>query len=100
MGKLKGDVQAPMQCVMDYEPCDKCKEQMSLGVTLIEVSPYQPSDGRPPLKAQGNADVYPLGRYAVVRAEAVKGMFNLDMTKGQKLFVDTDIMNKILGGVQ
>ena len=100
MGKLKGDVEAPHQCVMDYEPCDKCKEQMSLGVTLIEVSDRQPSDGRPPLKAENNVEVYPLGRFAVVKAEAFSQMTNREWKAGQKCFVDSEVIENVLGGAK
>lgn len=100
LGKLKGDVEAPMYAVMDYEPCDKCKEKMNMGVTLIEVSDIQPSDGRPPLKAEGNQLVYPLGNYVVITPEATNRVFNLNMTAGQTLFVDSEVMNMITGSVQ
>lgn len=48
MGRLKGDAEAPRSCVMDYEPCDKCKAMFDQGVLLIGVTTTQPSDGRPP----------------------------------------------------
>lgn len=41
LGKIGGkseDLEAPRHMVLDYEPCDKCKEQMKLGVVLIPVS--------------------------------------------------------------
>ena len=100
MGKLKGDAEAPMSCVMDYEPCDKCKEQMSQGVTLIEVSEAQPTDGRPPLTAQNGTVVYPLGGYAVIKAEAFSQMTNQQWEAGQKCFVDSEVMKNIVGGEQ
>ena len=27
MGKMKGDIEAPKNMVLDYEPCEHCKEQ-------------------------------------------------------------------------
>ena len=97
LGKLKGDKEAPKECIMDYEPCDKCQENMSQGVTLLEVSDQQPSDNRPPMKAQGGVDVYPLGRWCVV--EEHSGFFKnipQEVHKGDKLFVDSEIMDIIL----
>lgn len=101
MGKLKGDVEAPHQCVMDYEPCDKCKEKMSLGVTLIEVT-HHSIDGRPSLTAENNIPVYPTGKFAVVKAEAFNRMLNngQEFKEGQKVFVEETIIDRILGGVQ
>lgn len=100
MGRLKGDVEAPMSCVMDYEPCEECQKKMSQGVTLIEVSEVQPSDGRPPLKAMGNKEVYPLGGYAVIKAEAFSRMTNQEWSNGQKCFVDSEVLQKIVGDKQ
>ena len=96
MGKLPNDEQAPHQCVMDYEPCDKCIENMNLGVTLIEVTNTQPTDGRPPLKAKDNVEVYPLGRWCVLTTEAVERLFNHKLKNGAKLFVDSEIMSRLL----
>lgn len=97
LGKLKGDEEAPRECIMDYEPCDKCQENMSKGVTLLEVSDQQPSDGRPPMKARGDIDVYPLGRWCVLKEDC--NFFNnipYEVEKGDKMFVDSDVMNMIL----
>ena len=100
MGRLKDDAEAPMSCVMDYEPCDKCQEQMSQGVTLIAVSDKQPTDRRPALTAQGGTQVYPLGGYVVVKPEAFSRMTNQQWTAGQKCFVDSEVLDKITGGQQ
>ena len=98
MGRLKNDAEAPMSCIMDYEPCEKCQENMKMGVTLIEVSETQPRDNRPPLTAQGNQKVYPLGGWCVITPEASKRIFNMDMTAGQKLFVDSQVLQQLVGG--
>lgn len=95
------DIEAPHECIMDYEPCDKCIENMSIGVTLIEVTTEQPTDNRPPLKAQGGIEVYPLGRWCVLRAEACQTMFNNpDLEAGDKMFVDSEVMTDILSNAQ
>ncbi len=93
--RKKEDIEAPKECVMDYEPCDKCVENMSLGVTLIEVTTTQPEDKRPPLKAQGDLSVYPTGSYCVVKPEAISRMFNQDLEAGNKLFVDSEVMDML-----
>ena len=38
LGRNRGK-EAPGQAVFDYEPCDTCKKQRSLGITMIEVVP-------------------------------------------------------------
>lgn len=91
----KADSEAPKECIMDYEPCDKCKEQMSLGVTIIEVSDQAPYNNMPPMKAKGGVEVYPLGRWVVLREECQLCVDN-DIKKGGSIFVDTEVMNLIL----
>lgn len=94
------DIEAPHECIMDYEPCDSCTKNMYLGVTLIEVTTKQPKDNRPPLKAQGGVEVYPLGRWCVLSTEAVKRMFNYDLKNGDKMFVDSEVMTHLLSNVE
>lgn len=91
------DIEAPRRMVLDYEPCDKCKEHMKQGVTLIEVSDRQPADGRPALKAQGNQEVYPLGGWCVIKAEAFSEMTGQDFSAGDKCFVDSQTLHHITG---
>ena len=94
------DIEAPIECVMDYEPCEKCQENMDKGVTLIEVTDIQPIDNRPAMTAKGGLKVYPLGSYCVVTPEAVKRVFNADMKAGQKVFVDSEVMRTVTGDSQ
>lgn len=94
------DIEAPRECIMDYDPCDNCHENMQLGVTLIEVTDKQPVDGRPPLKAQNDQKVYPLGGWCVVKAEAFSRMTEQQWSAGQKCFVDSELLKKITGGVE
>ena len=90
------DIEAPKECIMDYEPCDKCQENMSMGVTLIEVSPERPMDNRPPMRAKGDQEVYPLGRWCVMKTESIKRAFGLDVEQGQSIFIDSEIMDNIM----
>lgn len=61
------DFEAPHYVVLDYEPCDCCKDKFSQGVLFIEVTETQPNDNRPPI----SKGVYPTGRHVVVKREAV-----------------------------
>jgi len=97
---LGSDLEAPKNMVLDYEPCDHCKEQFALGVTLIGVNEHQPDDGRPPMTAQGGAKVYPTGGFAVMTPEGVERVFNMSLEKGDKLFVDHAILTDVLGAAQ
>ena len=78
MGYIEGDAEAPRRAVLDYEPCDECKEAFSKGVLIIEVT-KQPNDGRPPIAP----DAFPTGRAMVVRPEALNG----DYKAGDKVLM-------------
>lgn len=90
------DIEAPSKCITDYEPCEQCKENMNLGITLIEVTTTQPVDNRPPLTAKGDIQVYPTGRWSVLTEEGAKKVFKQDYEVGQKLFVDPELFNMLM----
>lgn len=99
LGKIGGkgkDLEAPMHCLLDYEPCDKCKELMSSGITIISVVSY-PSNPNQPCIQQG---LYPTGKYAVVKPEAVKNLVDTDMydsvLKAGKMLIDDSVFAQII----
>lgn len=82
--------EAPRSMVLDYEPCDKCKEQFEAGINLTEVSEHPNRAGQPPI--QGN--LYPTGRFCIVTEEAVRKIFD-DVSAARtlryrKAFLDRD----------
>lgn len=89
LGELPDDIEAPKYTVLDYEPCDACKEQMDKGVAVVEVTTDPFKDGRPPIQD----NLYPTGRWAVLTKESAKKMFSTDNTF---LLIDTEIMDDIL----
>ena len=85
--QTKEEIEAPMRMVLDYEPCDKCKEAWSKGVAIIEVT--QTDLGRPEIAPNAQ----PTGRVAVLKPEAVNGY-----KAGDKcLMIDTEF-EQIFGG--
>jgi len=59
LGKLKNDAEASKYTVLDYEPCDACKEQIkSEYVMLTGVTPIQP-DARMPITKMDGKEYYP-----------------------------------------
>ena len=97
LGKIGGrneDLEAPMKCIIDYEPCDCCKEKRKLGVTLIEVTEDSPGFNLPEIQN----GIYPTGRWCVIRDEVANRMFG-GYLEGQKmLFVDHEIYTMITRG--
>lgn len=83
-GKLKNDEKAPERLVLDYEPCDKCREQMEQGVTFIGVTFEPNQDGQPPITENNEQKLYPTGAFMVVRDEAVERLLPGDEIKDMR----------------
>lgn len=86
-----------MRLCLDYEPCPKCIENMEKGVTIAEVE-ARAIDGRPPI--QRNPDLYPTGRWVVVRREAIPNIFKLKETADEiaakgKAFCDREVFESV-----
>lgn len=89
LGKLPKDEEAPKQAVYNLEPCDKCQEQMNLGITIAESD-----DGK-----------IPTGRWLVVEEQTIKDWLNDEkliesILKSRMTFVDREVMDSILGGAE
>lgn len=93
------DLEAPMKMVLDYEPCDCCKEVFSRGVHLIECTPSVP-DNRPPLTRDENGnDMFPTGRTIVLKTEVAQNIFNVDksmLEAGKELCLPQEIFNQLM----
>lgn len=82
------EIEAPMKMVLDYEPCDKCKEQWSKGVAIIEVT--KNDLGRPEIAPNAQ----PTGRIVVLKPEALVNCKAGD----RRLMVDTEF-SQAFGGI-
>lgn len=104
MGRIKTDIRgedpkAPMYTVLDYEPCDKCKEQWSKGVTVISVTTQRPTPYRPPIQVQKDGtELYPTMRMVVVRPESINRILdNGNFEAGQRVFFEDTAFEQIFG---
>lgn len=105
LGKLtnkKGEeVKAPRNLVMDYEPCENCRKNMALGVTLIGVQeePIKVNNQViKPIYKEGDKDLYPTGNWLVITKDASKRYFGDTFTEEElenkdKIFVDQSFIN-------
>lgn len=84
-----------MHMVIDYEPCDRCRVQMDQGVLIIEASDAPVMANQREIQR----DVYPTGRWAVVRPEAAAQMFGSDATESvlrhRKVFIDVRLWEQV-----
>ena len=86
--KYKGE--APRHILLDYEPCDECKEMMDLGCVIIEVSETNLKD-RPEIQK----DVWPTGRWLVMKQEAFDQNFPTSVGV-KKVFADRELYALLL----
>ena len=94
-GKLGGrgqDLEAPKGAILDYEPCDACKEARKRGFTLMEASQEPVYDGFPEIQS----GIYPTGRWCVIKQEAAERMFSDFLNDANALFVDHEIFAEIV----
>jgi len=74
-----------------YEPCTKCQEKFEEGFLIMECQDEPVSEGQPEMQS----GVYPTGSHWVVKNEAAAEVFNEDIAKGGKVFVDKEFAERI-----
>lgn len=70
LGRLKGDAKAPEMGILDYQPCDACKEKFRQGILMVAVNDH-PKDNRPPIQE----GLYPTGNYVLATDGLVANLF-------------------------
>ena len=94
LGKIGGrneDLEAPRHMVIDYEPCDKCRERWQQGVAIIEVATTPLSDGRPPIQE----NLYPTGRHIVIKTEAWNDIVDAEFKDGQMCLLEDKVFDQM-----
>lgn len=94
MGRMKDDIEAPKNMVLDYVPCEECQSHMAMGVAVLEASDHPNTEGQPPMQK----GVYPTSRFVVVTTECADRVFNAyaPWSEGKKVFVDSDVFSHFL----
>ena len=94
MGRMKGDIEAPKNMVLDYVPCEECQSHMAMGVAVLEASDHPNTEGQPPMQK----GVYPTSRFVVVTTECADRVFSAyaPWSEGKKVFVDSDVFSHFL----
>lgn len=92
-GRKHEDFEAPKHMVIDFEPCEECKNNMALGFTAMEATNIPNSVS----KVEMQKGVYPTGRFVVIKPEAARRIFKgLDYSIG-KAFVDVATFTQLFG---
>lgn len=90
-GRKGEDFEAPNRMVMDYEPCEKCRQNMSMGFTLMEATNEPNAASDVPMKN----GVYPTGRFLVIKHEAAQRIFP-DAVGINKAFADKTLFEQLM----
>ena len=88
------DAEAPREACFGLEPCDECRQKFATGVLAIEAVTDGSRFGgnkRFALPVKGGEPMWPTGRWAVVRPEAMKVH-----KAGDKILVSPEVMDRIL----
>ena len=73
MGRIdREDSEAPRRLILNYDPCDKCKELFSKGIHIIGVTEQPIIEGMFPIVDDGKATLYPTGSMFVATEDWVQ----------------------------
>lgn len=92
-GRKHEDFEAPKNMVIDFEPCDECKKNMALGFTVMEAT--NKPNGISNVEIQ--KDVYPTGRFMVLKTDAAQRIFNGLVSGTNKAFIDVEAFTHLFG---
>ena len=96
-GRLKGDAEAPRRIVCSLEPCPECKKAFEEGVHIVEVTADGDRFGNNKafsIKDENGNVMYPTGRHAVFRPEAIR-----NGKPGMTMLSDKETMDAIASKV-
>ena len=94
LGRIGGkeDREAPKNAIIDFEPCEECKNKLAMGVPLIEVTVYPNRF----CNVKISPGSYPTGRWLVITQEAAKRLFQKDYRCSDPVLVEDEVFKMIL----
>lgn len=84
-GRKHEDFEMPRYAVIDYEPCEHCREMMAKGFTVLEAT----SSPNKVTNVAIQDGVYPTGRYVVIKNEAARRIFAELPEGSDKIFMES-----------
>ena len=102
LGRLKGDMEAPRNALLDYQPCEECKKKWAKAIMLIGVTDTPKFSNQPPI-CMGNGKLqYPTGSCVGLTEHGVRSFFKEDVQdeiiKSKSAFVDDSAVQRIING--
>lgn len=95
--------EAPRHMLLNYDPCDGCKENMEKGIVLIEADTSPFGKNQQPMQRDSvHGDIYPSGRWCVISEEATmrmlpEGPHRDSVIKHRKAFIEPTVADRIFG---
>lgn len=89
------DIEMPMHSVINYEPCEECQKAMAMGFTVMEATRNPNWVTSVPMQQ----DVYPTGKWVVLKPEAAHRLFTDLDDSTDKAFIEAGAFDKIFGDV-
>lgn len=100
LGKLKGDAEAPMHVVLDYEPCDSCREVFKKGIHVVGVTEVAPREGMLPIQGKDGVNLYPTGSFFVATEQWATSFFDDSMLETilakKKVLMDDSLVRSMI----
>ena len=95
-GKLRNDIEAPREVLINYEPCDKCKEKFKDGVIVVAVTTEQQHKNQPSITTHNDEELYPTGAYVVVKPK----VFNNKYKAGSIVTMDKNLFQELFKNIR
>jgi len=100
LGRLKGDAEAPMHVVLNYEPCDACKEMFEKGIHVVGVTETAPQENMLPIQEKDDVCLYPTGAFFVATENWAKSFFDGSLLENilnkKKVFMDDSLVRSMI----
>lgn len=104
LGKLPDDAEAPKHIIMDYEPCDACREIFGKGIHVIGVTEKPMVPNMFPIISDEHNTLYPSGSMFVARPEWAERFLTAndqqdmvtDVLEKKALLLPDEIVNEII----
>lgn len=83
----------PLKAILNYEPCESCKDMFSRGIHVIGVVTEPLAETIPPIMKDGNIALYPTGSFFVATPEWTTQMLK---TNDKQEMIQDVLSHKVL----
>lgn len=90
-----GENGKPVEIILNYEPCDKCKKVWADMVILIEVTDVELYKDCLPITTVNNTPLFPTGRHVGVTEAAAQECIDKNAKKGMVFFMEKEMFEDI-----